>query len=100
MKERGIGAGASSKVQVDPWPAGGFPPPEIPADHRMMREICFVREFPENNGYAHPVEGLIAYVDRDALPADTTPSNGAVQARDGLLAGSATGRCSPPAPHA
>lgn len=52
-----------SLVQIDPWPAGGFPPEEIPEGTRMMRAISFVREFPDDNGYARPLEGLIAYVD-------------------------------------
>ena len=52
-----------SLVQIDPWPAGGFLPEEIPDGTRMLKAISFVREFPGDNGYARPIQGLIAYVD-------------------------------------
>lgn len=61
MRKRGVED--FSLVQIDPWPAGGFPPDEIPEGTRMMRAISFVREFAADNGYARPVEGLIAFVD-------------------------------------
>ncbi|MFP6640516.1 MAG: tyramine oxidase, partial [Myxococcota bacterium] len=61
MRKRGVDD--FSLVQIDPWPAGGFPPDEIPEGTRMMRAISFVREFATDNGYARPVEGLIAFVD-------------------------------------
>ena len=61
MRKRGIDD--FSHVQIDPWPAGGFPPEEIPEGTRMMRAISFARDFKSDNGYAHPVEGLMAYVD-------------------------------------
>ncbi|MCH2170281.1 primary-amine oxidase [Myxococcota bacterium] len=63
MRKRGVED--FSLVQVDPWPAGGFPPEEIPEGTRMMRAISFVRNFKADNGYAHPVEGLMAFVDLD-----------------------------------
>ena len=50
-------------VQIDPWPAGGYQHPSIPIGHRCHRAISFVREDPQDNGYAHPVQGLIAHVD-------------------------------------
>ncbi len=61
MRKRGIED--FSLVQVDPWPAGGFPPDEIPAGTRMMRAISFLRKHPKDNGYARPIEGVMAYVD-------------------------------------
>ena len=51
-------------VQIDPWPAGGYQHPSIPAGHRANRTISFVREDQtDNNGYARPISGLIAHVD-------------------------------------
>jgi primary-amine oxidase len=51
-----------SLVQVDPWPAGTFG-----LDHeenrRIARCLAFLRESPDDNGYARPLEGLLAYVD-------------------------------------
>ena len=64
MRKRGIED--FSLVQIDPWPAGGFPPPEAAESSRVMRAICFLREYPEDNGYAHPIEGVMTYVDLDA----------------------------------
>jgi primary-amine oxidase len=61
MRKRGIEDFAL--VQVDPWPAGGFIPPEVPDGERVMRAISFVREHAQDNGYARPVEGVMAFVD-------------------------------------
>ena len=61
MRKRGIED--FDLVQVDPWPAGGYPPEGVPEGTRMMRAISFLREFPTDNGYARPVEGVMAFVD-------------------------------------
>ena len=61
MRKRGVED--FTHAQIDPWPAGGFPPEEIPEGTRMMRAISFARDSKTDNGYAHPVEGLMAYVD-------------------------------------
>ena len=61
MRKRGIED--FSLVQVDPWPAGGYAPEEVPEGTRMMRAISFLREHPKDNGYARPVQGVMAYVD-------------------------------------
>ncbi|MYD42739.1 MAG: primary-amine oxidase [Gammaproteobacteria bacterium] len=50
-------------VQLDPWPAGGYQHPSIPQGHRANRAIAFHREDGSDNGYAHPIQGLIAHVD-------------------------------------
>lgn len=49
------------KVQVDPWSAGWFGFQEE-ANIRMARGIPFYRGTGKN-AYAHPIEGLIAYID-------------------------------------
>ena len=51
------------RIQIDPWPAGGYPNAEIPAGHRAVRCIAFVREDATDNGYARPIHGLISHVD-------------------------------------
>jgi Cu2+-containing amine oxidase len=61
MRKRGIED--FELVQIDPWPAGGYQHPSIPAGHRAHRAIAFVREDKTDNGYARPVQGLIAHVD-------------------------------------
>ncbi|HMD47141.1 MAG TPA: primary-amine oxidase, partial [Acidimicrobiales bacterium] len=50
------------RVQIDPWPAGSFGV-EHEAGRRISRCIFYFRESEEDNGYARPIEGLIAYVD-------------------------------------
>jgi primary-amine oxidase len=60
MRKRGIED--LETVQIDPWPAGSFG-----VAHEEGRRICrclfYVRHAPEDNGYAHPVEGVVAFVD-------------------------------------
>ena len=53
-------------VQIDPWPTGGFVHESIPTGHRAHRAISFVREDKTDNGYARPIQGLIAHVDLTA----------------------------------
>lgn len=64
MRKRGVHD--FTHVQLDPWPAGGYKHPSIPDGHRANRAIAFVREDESDNGYAHPVQGLIAHVDLTA----------------------------------
>ncbi len=49
-------------VQIDPWPAGSFGY-DAETDRRIARCISFLRESPEDNGYARPIEGLIVHFD-------------------------------------
>lgn len=50
------------KVQVDPWPTGNF---GLAAEEgrRVVRCLCYYRESPGDNGYARPIEGVLAFVD-------------------------------------
>ena len=50
-------------VMVDPWSAGGFDG----AGTRMARALTWIRTGPSDNGYARPVEGLIAFVDLNRM---------------------------------
>jgi primary-amine oxidase len=49
-------------VQIDPWPAGSFGY-SAETDRRIARCISFLRETPEDNGYARPIEGVIVHFD-------------------------------------
>jgi primary-amine oxidase len=49
-------------VQIDPWPAGTFGSAHENG-RRIVRCISYVRETPDDNGYARPVEGVVVYVD-------------------------------------
>ena len=51
-----------SKVQIDPWPTGAFGI-AIEEGRRIARCIAFYREEPTDNGYARPIEGVVAWVD-------------------------------------
>jgi primary-amine oxidase len=54
------------KVQIDPWPPGNFG-----FDHerglRLSRVVAFARDHLYDNGYAHPIEGLVALVDLNRM---------------------------------
>ncbi len=60
MRRRGIED--LETVQIDPWPAGSFG-----VAHEEGRRICrclsYVRHTRDDNGYAHPVEGVVVFVD-------------------------------------
>ena len=60
LDRRGIAD--KSLVQIDPWPAGNFA-----LDHeknrRITRALAYLRDSPGDNGYARPLEGLMAFVD-------------------------------------
>jgi primary-amine oxidase len=51
-------------VQLCPLSAGCF---DIPGEegHRLQRVTAFVQNHPSDNAWAHPVEGLVAYLDLD-----------------------------------
>jgi len=51
-----------SLVQVDPWPSGAFGLAHEQG-RRITRCLPFLRDSPEDNGYARPLEGLMAFVD-------------------------------------
>ncbi len=54
-----------SQVQIDPWPAGSFGVAHEEG-RRISRCIAYWRESPSDNGYARPIEGLIAFFDKGA----------------------------------
>ena len=66
IKSRGIACETEEDlalIQIDPWPAGGYAHGSIPSGHRAVRCIAFLREDATDNGYARPIQGLIAHVD-------------------------------------
>jgi primary-amine oxidase len=52
------------RVQVDPWSAGNYGLPDE-AGRRLSHTFCWYRSEPNDNGYAHPIEGLCAVIDLD-----------------------------------
>jgi primary-amine oxidase len=61
LRRRGIAEDAI--VQIDPWPAGSFGVPHEEG-RRISRCIAYLRETDADNGYARPIEGLIAFFDQ------------------------------------
>ncbi|MGH9012538.1 MAG: primary-amine oxidase [Acidimicrobiia bacterium] len=60
MRRRGVTD--LDRVQIDPWPPGAFGLP-VEEGRRITRCLAYLREGEADNGYARPVEGLIAFVD-------------------------------------
>ncbi len=52
-------------VQIDVLASGSFGH-HLEATHRLGRAVAYLRRDPSDNGYARPIEHLIAYVDLDA----------------------------------
>ncbi|MEB3103925.1 primary-amine oxidase [Paenibacillaceae bacterium T2] len=55
-----------SLVMVDPWSSGHFGSEEE-STRRLSRTLSWVRSDPGDNGYAHPIEGVIAVVDLNRM---------------------------------
>jgi primary-amine oxidase len=49
-------------VQLDPWPAGSFGVAHEDG-RRISRVLSYLRHSKEDNGYAHPIEGVVAFFD-------------------------------------
>ncbi len=53
-------------VQVDLWSVGDFPIGDIDPSRRLVRASSYVRYAPTDNGYARPLENVVAVVDLNA----------------------------------
>jgi primary-amine oxidase len=62
VMRRGILEGEIDLVQVDPFSSGFFGH-EFEKGRRIVRAVSYWREEIKDNGYAHPIEGLVAVVD-------------------------------------
>ncbi|MEN3310554.1 MAG: primary-amine oxidase [Micromonosporaceae bacterium] len=63
MAKRGVTD--MSLVQIDPWPASNFGLDLDASGRRLARGVAYLVAQPGDNPYAHPVENLVAIVDRD-----------------------------------
>jgi len=63
MRRRGIEE--FDRVQIDPWPAGSFGVGHEEG-RRISRCLSYLRAQPTDNGYAQPIEGVIAFFDQGA----------------------------------
>lgn len=64
MKKRGITN--MDDVQVDPWAPGLLDPKTEPSTTRWLRALAYLKE-KKNNGYARPIEGVVALVDLNRM---------------------------------
>ena len=64
-------------VRVAPLSAGVFEYPNEKG-HRILRGLAFVQNFPEDSAWAHPIDGLVAYVDIVAKSVDQVLDFGVV----------------------
>jgi primary-amine oxidase len=64
-------------LMVDPWSAGNYGAEEE-QKLRLTRTLTWVRSDPDDNGYAHPVEGLLALVDLNKMELVSITDTGVV----------------------
>jgi primary-amine oxidase len=62
MKNRGLSDEEIEKIQVDPFSAGYFNREEEKG-RRIVRAVSYYRQNKNDNGYARPIEGVVAVVD-------------------------------------
>ncbi|PWU25695.1 MAG: tyramine oxidase [Candidatus Rokuibacteriota bacterium] len=75
LRKRGITD--YSLLMVDPWSAGNYGE-EVEQRLRLARALTWVRSEPGDNGYAHPVEGLLALVDLNRMKVVSIEDNGVI----------------------
>jgi len=64
-------------IQVDAWPPGNFGEEEM-ADRRWARCVAFLSPEPEDNEWAHPIDGVIAFVDLNRMEVLRVEDHGVV----------------------
>ena len=62
LRRRGLTDKDIELVQVDPFSAGYFDR-EVEKGRRLVSAVSYWRDDPKDNGYAHPIEGVVALVD-------------------------------------
>ena len=65
MRKRGITD--FDLCMIDPWSTPNVEPGVGPDDGRFVSPLTWVRDDPDDNGYAHPVDGVVTKVDLDTL---------------------------------
>jgi primary-amine oxidase len=61
LKKRGVTD--VNLVMVEPWSAGHYGTETEQDKGRRLRALCFVRSEPTDNGFARPLDGVVAVVD-------------------------------------
>jgi primary-amine oxidase len=76
MRQRGVTD--FDLAMIDPWASGYTGPDDAAGKRRICRPLTFLRSKPDENGYARPVEGLIAVVDLDRMQVIDVEDHGVV----------------------
>ena len=77
LRKRGIED--VDRVMVDPWSAGDYGvEPEEDRGKRLARALAWVRSDPTDNGYARPLEGVVAVVDLNKMEVLRVEDHGVV----------------------
>jgi primary-amine oxidase len=76
MRKRGITD--FSLCMIDPWSTPNVEPGVGPDDGRFVSPLTWVRDDPDDNGYAHPVDGVVTRVDLDTLTVVSVEDHGVV----------------------
>jgi len=74
MRKRGITD--FDLCMIDPWSTPNVEPGVGPDDGRFVSPLTWVRDDPDDNGYAHPVDGVITKVDLDTLTVVSVEDHG------------------------
>src|SRR6202020_1682276 len=74
MRKRGITDFDLS--MIDPWSTPNVEPGVGPDDGRFVSPLTWVRDDPDDNGYAHPVDGVVTRVDLDTLTVVSVEDHG------------------------
>ena len=76
MRKRGITD--FGLCMIDPWSTPNVEPGVGPDDGRFVSPLTWVRDDPDDNGYAHPVDGVVTRVDLDTLTVVSVEDYGVV----------------------
>ena len=64
-------------VMVDSWTVGNYGAEEEQT-RRLLRSLAYLRYEPQDNGYARPIEGIIAYLDLNTMEVVRVEDHGIV----------------------
>jgi primary-amine oxidase len=76
MRKRGIDN--FDLCMIDPWSTPNVEPGVGPDDGRFVSPLTWVRDDPDDNGYAHPVDGVVTRVDLDTLTVVSVEDHGVI----------------------
>ncbi len=76
MRKRGITD--FDLCMIDPWSTPNVEPGVGPDDGRFVSPLTWVRDDPDDNGYAHPVDGVVTRVNLDTLTVVSVEDHGVV----------------------